>query len=135
MNNSTKFLVNQGSQGVRLDIFLSNKIKNLSRSFIKSLIENNNVKINHCLIKSPATKVKLNDEVLINLINKSTKKLVPKKIDINIIFEDKDILIVDKPKGMIVHPGAGNYDNTLANALAYKYKKNYLILMENLDLA
>ena len=49
---------------------------------------------------------------------------MPKKISLNIVYEDNDILIINKPKGMVVHPGAGNYESTLANALAFKYKNN-----------
>ena len=53
------------------------------------------------------------------------KKIIPKKkMDLNIIYEDKDIVVLNKPKGMVVHPGAGNYENTLVNALAYMYKNN-----------
>ena len=55
-------------------------------------------------------------------MKKKSNKLIPNKIELDIIYEDKDILIINKPKGMVVHPGAGNYKNTLANALAYKYK-------------
>ena len=51
-------------------------------------------------------------------------KLKPKKIKFEIVFEDKDILVINKQKGLVVHPGAGNYKNTLANALTYKYKNN-----------
>ena len=58
--------------------------------------------------------------------------MIPKKINLNIIFEDKDILLINKPKGMVVHPGVGNYENTLANALAYKYKKNLSDINGNL---
>ena len=50
--------------------------------------------------------------------------IIPKKIKLDIIYEDKDILVINKPKGMVVHPGAGNYENTLVNALLFKYKKN-----------
>ena len=50
--------------------------------------------------------------------------MIPKKIELDIIYEDKDILVINKPRGMVVHPGAGNYENTLVNALLYKYKKN-----------
>ena len=56
---------------------------------------------------------------------------MPNKIKLDIRFEDKDILIINKPKGMVVHPGAGNYKNTLANALFINIKINYLILMVN----
>ena len=55
---------------------------------------------------------------------KNVSKLTPKNIKIDVIFEDEDILIVDKPKGMVVHPGAGNFENTLANALVHKYRNN-----------
>ena len=53
-----------------------------------------------------------------------TNKILPTKIHLDIIYEDKDILVINKPKGMVVHPGAGNYKNTLVNALLFKYKKN-----------
>ena len=70
----------------------------------------------------PSTKTKENDKIIVNITTKQNKKIKPNKIKLNIIYEDKDILIVNKPKGMVVHPGAGNYENTLVNALMYKYK-------------
>jgi len=122
MNNSMKFLVKKRYESKRLDIFLSEKIKHLTRSNIKKIIESKNVKINKKITDSPSKKVKINDEVIIELLIKSSDKLLPNKIKLDIRFEDKDILIINKPKGMVVHPGAGNYENTLANALVYKYK-------------
>ena len=122
MNNSMKFLVKKRDDSKRLDVFLSEKIKHLTRSNIKKIIESKNVKINKKIADSPSKKVKINDEVIIELLIKSSDKLLPNKIKLDIRFEDKDILIVNKPKGMVVHPGAGNYENTLANALVYKYK-------------
>jgi len=117
-----KFLVKKRDDSKRLDVFLSEKIKHLTRSNIKKIIESKNVKINKKIADSPSKKVKINDEVIIELLIKSSDKLLPNKIKLDIRFEDKDILIVNKPKGMVVHPGAGNYENTLANALVYKYK-------------
>ena len=122
MNNSMKFLVKKRDDGKRLDIFLSEKIKHLTRSNIKKIIESKNVKINKKITDSPSKKIKINDEVVIELLIKNPNKLLPNKIKLDIRFEDKDVLIINKPKGMVVHPGAGNYENTLANALAYKYK-------------
>ena len=122
MNNSMKFLVKKRDDSKRLDVFLSEKIKHLTRSNIKKIIESKNVKINKKIADSPSKKVKINDEVIIELLIKSSDKLLPNKIKLDIRFEDKDILIINKPKGMVVHPGAGNYENTLANALVYKYK-------------
>ena len=117
-----KFLVKEKDDSKRIDIFLSEKIDHLTRSNIKKIIESNNVKINKKIADSSSKKVKVNDEVIIELLIKNSDKLLPNKIKLDIRFEDKDILIINKPKGMVVHPGAGNYKNTLANALIYKYK-------------
>ena len=122
MNNSIKFLVRKKDNGKRLDVFLSEQIDYLTRSNIKKTIESKNVKINKKITDSPSKKVKANDTVIFELIIKRSDKLLPNKIKLDIRFEDKDILIINKPKGMVVHPGAGNYKNTLANALVYKYK-------------
>ena len=122
MNNSMKFLVRKKDDGKRLDIFLSERIGHLTRSNIKKTIESNDVKINKKITDSPSKKVKTNDSIIVELVIKNSDKLLPSKIKLDIRFEDKDILIINKPKGMVVHPGAGNYENTLANALVYKYK-------------
>ena len=122
MNNSMKFLVKKKDNVKRLDIFLSEKIEYLTRSNIKKIIESGNVKINKKIANSSSKKVKASDEIIIELLIKNSDKLLPNKIKLDIRFEDKDILIINKPKGMVVHPGAGNYENTLANALVYKYK-------------
>ena len=122
MNNSMKFLVKKSDDSKRLDIFLSEKIKHLTRSNIKKIIESKNVKINKKIADSPSKKIKIDNEVVIKLLIKKSDKLLPNKIKLDIRFEDKDILIINKPKGMVVHPGAGNYEKTLANALVHKYK-------------
>jgi len=122
MNNSMKFLVKEKDSSKRLDIFLSEKIDHLTRSNIKKIIESDKVKINKKIVNSSSKKVSINDSVIIELLIKNSDKLLPSKIKLDIRFEDKDILIINKPKGMVVHPGASNYENTLANALIYKYK-------------
>ena len=122
MNNSMKFLVEDINSNERLDIFLSKKISYLTRSYIKKIIEMRRVKINNKIVILPSKKIKKNDSVSIILASEKSKKLLPSKIKLDICFEDKDILIINKPKGMVVHPGAGNYENTLANALVHKYK-------------
>ena len=109
-----KFLVKKRDGNKRLDIFLSEKIKHLTRSNIKKIIESKNVKINNKIADSPSKKIKIDNEVVIKLLIKKSDKLLPNKIKLDIRFEDKDILIINKPKGMVVHPGAGNYENTLA---------------------
>jgi 23S rRNA pseudouridine1911/1915/1917 synthase len=124
MNNTIKFSVNMKNSGKRLDVFLTENIDQFTRSFLKKLIENRQVKLNNEILLTPSTKVKYKDQILINLLENKTQDIVPKKIKLDIIYEDKDILVINKPKGMVVHPGAGNYKNTLVNALLYKYKKN-----------
>ena len=74
------------------------------------------------MVSSPSTKVKYEDEIIIKIINKSDQNIIQKKIKLNIIYEDKNILVINKPKGMVVHPGAGNYKNTLVNALFINIK-------------
>ena len=123
MNNTIKFFVFKNISGERLDIFLSKNIKDLTRSYIKKLIQQKEVRINDIVTNLPSKKLRYNDKISVNIINKIESKLKPKKISLDIIFEDKDLIVINKKKGMVVHPGAGNYENTLANALAFKYKK------------
>ena len=132
MNNSIKFSVSKSNDYERLDIFLSKKIENLTRSHIKKLIKKKLVKLNGDFITSQSTKLKTNDKVSINLILNSDEKIIPTKIDLDIVYEDKDIIVINKPKGMVVHPGAGNFDNTLANALKFRYKNNLSNINGNL---
>ena len=124
MNNTIKFLVDKNSSGKRLDVFLTENISHLTRSFLKKLIEQKQVKLNKKILTSPSTKVKVKDQISINIIIENDEQNIkPKKIKLDIVYEDNDILVINKPKGMVVHPGAGNYENTLVNALLFKYKK------------
>ena len=124
MNNTIKFSVDVKNNGKRLDIFLREKLKDFTRSYLKKIIENKHVKLNSSILTVPSTKIRIKDEIIINIVDDKIKSLKPKKIDLDIIYEDKDILIINKPKGMVVHPGAGNYENTLVNALIYKYEND-----------
>jgi len=122
-NNSTKFLITDRDIGERLDIVLVKLLPSLSRSNLKKIIEQKQVKVNNSIIESASKKLKENDNIEVCLIPKYEIKILPVKIKLNIVYEDEDILIVNKPAGMVVHPGAGNHSNTLVNALIYKYKK------------
>ena len=122
-NNTIKFLTNERDEGNRLDIILSNKIKNLTRSNLKKIIESNKVRVNDLIVSSPSKKVKNNQTILVNIGKSEENNIKPYNVKLDILYEDKDILVVNKPSGMVVHPGAGNFDKTLVNALIYKYKK------------
>tara|TARA_A100001015_G_C14844026_1_gene653682 strand:- start:4 stop:984 length:981 start_codon:yes stop_codon:yes gene_type:complete len=124
MNNTIKFSVGSKDNGKRLDVFLSENIEQFTRSFLKKLIKDQYVTVNDKVLSSPSSKIKNNDKVIVNIVQKNSKNILPKKIELDIIYEDKNILVINKPKGMVVHPGAGNYENTLVNALLFKYKKN-----------
>ena len=124
MDNTIKFSVDTKNSEKRLDVFLAENINHLTRSFLKKLIENKQVKLNNFVQTSPSTKIKFKDLIYVNVAQNHEQDVIPKKIKLDIIHEDKSILIINKPKGMVVHPGAGNYDNTLVNALLHKYKKN-----------
>ena len=124
MKNTIKFSVDEKDSGKRLDKYLAENINEFTRSFLKKSIKEKQVKLNNTILFNPSTKVKYKDQIIINIIDKNSQYVIPKKIKLDIIHEDKDILIVNKPKGMVVHPGANNYENTLVNALLYKYKTN-----------
>ena len=123
-NKTIKFLANQKDINSRLDLFLAKNLPNLTRSNLKKLIKANQVKLNNLIISSASKKIKLKDLVEINIKTQPHLDILPARIDLEIIYEDKDLLVVNKPAGMVVHPGAGNWDNTLVNALIYKYKNN-----------
>ena len=123
MNNKTiKFSITKKFSGMRLDIMLSEKILDFTRSNLKKIIELGKVKINDKLTRLPSKKVKFGDFIVADLETNGEIDIKPSKISLDIIFEDPDILIVNKPVGMVVHPGAGNHEKTLVNALIYKYK-------------
>ena len=126
MNKTIKLSVDKKNIGKRLDIFLSQNINDFTRSYIKKLIEDKQVTLNNVIKSSPSIKIKFKDTILVNIIENKTFSLKPKYIKLNIIFEDRDIIVLNKPKGMVVHPGAGNYENTLVNALLFKYKKKII---------
>lgn len=102
--------------GIRLDAWVSKKLTNFSRSYIQKLIEDGLVKVNASPAKSNY-KVREGDEIHVIIPKPQPLDVVPEKIDISILYEDDDIIVVDKPKGMVVHPACGNYSGTLVNAL------------------
>ena len=124
MNKTIEFSINKKNSGIRLDVFLSKEIEYLTRSYIKKLIGKKNVKLNKIINTSPSTTLKINDKIALSIIEEQNFKIIPKKIKLDIVHEDKDLLIINKPKGMVVHPGAGNHKNTLVNALIYKFKNS-----------
>ena len=104
--------------GYRLDKFVAENLTNISRSKIKSLIEKGLITVNK-FKKDPDYKLELNDKISINQKSEGSSKLLGEDIKLNIVYEDEDILIINKPAGLVVHPGAGNKSGTLVNALIH----------------
>ena len=124
MNKTITFLAKDLEKKIRLDKFLTENLKNLSRSQIKKIIVSKNIKINKKQIIASSEKIKENDLIEVNMPEIRTNYIKPKKINLDIIYEDEDIIVINKNSGLIVHPGAGNKDETLVNGLLYLYKNN-----------
>lgn len=110
------FIVEPGQEGIRIDQFLAQKIADISRSRMQKLIEQGNITANDKQIK-PNYRVRQGDNVRLEIPEPVVLDVKPEDIDIEILYEDEDIAVVNKPQGMVVHPAAGNYSGTLVNAL------------------
>lgn len=109
------------ADGMRIDKFLADSLPDLSRSHIQKLIKDGFVKVNANAVK-PNYKLSPNDQIKVTIPALTQPDIVPEDIPLDILYEDKDILIVNKPKGMVVHPSAGHYSGTLVNALMFHCK-------------
>ena len=108
----------------RIDKFLQSKIIKLSRTRLQTLIREGKVKLNNVIINNPSKKIKKNDEIKINFPEPKTTHIKPNEIPLDILYDDNDIIVINKYPGVVVHPGAGNYENTIVNGLLFKYKNN-----------
>ena len=109
--------VSKSDQNMRLDQFLSKSLVKLTRSRLKSLIEESQVIVNERNLTEPSYRVKWGDKIIVNIPNLIPPPLLGQELPIDIVYEDDDLLVVDKPAGLVVHPAPGNYDKTLVNAL------------------
>ena len=112
------------SHGYRIDKFLQSQINELSRTRLQALIRDGQVKINNIIINSTSKKIKEEDQIKVNFPPSKETLIKPNKIPLDILYDDSDIIVVNKAPGVVVHPGAGNYNNTIVNGLLYKYKNN-----------
>lgn len=119
--NELKFTVDNENEGTRLDVFLSKMYDGLTRSGLTKSIENGLVTVNGEIMQK-SYKVNENDEVIIILEEPKILDVKEQNIPLDIVYEDDDLLVVNKEKGMVVHPAAGNFSDTLVNALMYHCK-------------
>jgi len=111
-----KYTIDNETKGMRLDVYLSNALQDKSRSYIQGLIEKENVKVNNAVKKSNY-KLRENDEVTFIVPDPVELNVAAEDIPLDILYEDSDVIIINKPQGMVVHPASGVHSGTLVNAL------------------
>lgn len=117
-----KFIAGSGQSPLRVDKFLMNLVENATRNKIQKAAENGNIFVNDVPVKSNY-KVKANDVVRVLMEQPPFENIIiPEDIPLDIVYEDEDLLVVNKPAGLVVHPGHGNYTGTLVNALAFHFE-------------
>jgi len=125
MEKNINLIVETDENNLRVDVFINKKEKLISRTRIKNLILKEKLKLNNEIIKSPSKKVSEGDRVSLQIPKPAQASLKPYNFKLEIVHEDEDLLIINKPAGIIMHPGAGNYDQTIVNALM-NYNKDAL---------
>ena len=105
------------NDGIRIDKYLSEEI-DYSRELITKMLKDGYILVNGSVVK-PSYKTKINDKVFIDEEHTYEQDINPVEMPLNIVYEDNDIMVIDKPSGLVVHPGAGNFNNTLVNGLKY----------------
>ena len=125
MKKKINLIVEEYDKNLRVDVFINKKENDISRTRIKNLILDKKLKLNNKLLTDPSKKISTND--ILELIIPEPKKtsLKPYEYKLDITYEDEDLIIINKPAGIVMHPGAGNFDNTIVNALM-SYDKNSL---------
>lgn len=122
--NLNTFTVEPDFEGMRLDAFLAEQIDGWSRSRLQKLIENEDVLVNEKAVK-PSYKVRGGDEVEVELVEIRESTFEPENIPLDIVYEDEYLAVINKPAGMVVHPGAGVQSGTLANAIAFHFAESF----------
>ena len=126
MEKNINLIVGDDENNLRLDVFINKRESLISRTRIKNLILKEKLKINNQIVNSPSKKVLVGDKIDLQIPEPKEASLKPYDFKLQIVYEDDDLLIINKPAGIIMHPGAGNYDETIVNALMH-YNKDSLI--------
>ena len=125
MEKKINLIVKENDKNLRVDVFVNKKANDLSRTRVKNLILDKRLKLNNKITIDPSKKISNGDIINLTIPEPKKTSLKPYKYKLDIIYEDNDFIILNKPAGIVMHPGAGNYDNTIVNALI-NYKKNSL---------
>ena len=122
MEKNINLIVGKEENNLRVDVFINKKEELISRTRIKNLILKQKLKLNNQIINNPSKKVLTGDKINLKIPEPKKTSLKPFNFKLDIVYEDKDLLVLNKPAGIIMHPGAGNYDETIVNALIYNKK-------------
>ncbi len=125
MEKNINFIVQKKENNSRVDILINQRDKLISRTRVKNLILKDKLTLNNIIINNPSKKVNTGDKVVLEISKPEAASLKPYKYKLEIEYEDEDLLVINKPAGIIMHPGAGNYDKTIVNALIH-YDKSSL---------
>ena len=125
MGKKINLIVKDDDKNLRVDVFINKKENDISRTRVKNLILNENLKLNNEIIKDPSKKIIAGDILELTIPEPKKASLKPYKYKLNIVYEDEDLVVLNKPAGIVMHPGAGNFDKTIVNALI-NYDKNSL---------
>ncbi len=125
MEKKINLIVKAIDKNLRVDVFINKKENEISRTRIKNLILNKKLKLNDKTLEDPSKKVSTDDVLELTIPEPKKASLKPYKFKLNICYEDEDLIVLNKPAGIVMHPGAGNFDNTIVNALI-DYNKSSL---------
>jgi len=124
MEKKINLIAKEADKNLRLDVFINKKENEISRTRIKNLILDNRLKLNNKIILNPSKKIQEGDVIILTIPEPKKASLKPYKMKLNIIYEDEDLIVLNKPAGVVMHPGAGNYDKTIVNALIHHDKNS-----------
>ena len=125
MEKKINLIVEDVDKNLRVDVFINKKENQISRTRIKNLILDKKLKLNQNTLRDPSKKVSIGDILELTIPEPKKASLKPFEYKLNIIYEDEDLIVLNKPAGIVMHPGAGNFDNTIVNALV-NYDKDSL---------
>ena len=125
MKKKINLIVGENDENLRVDVFINKKESALSRTRIKNLIIDKKLKLNNKVTVNPSKKIFRGDTIDLTIPEPKIASLKPYKYKLDIIYEDNDLIVLNKPAGIVIHPGAGNFDNTIVNALI-NYDKDFL---------
>ena len=125
MKKKINLIAKDNDKNLRVDVFITKKENDISRTRIKNLILDKKLKLNNKTLQDPSKKISVGDILELEIPDPKNASLKPYKYKLDISYEDEDLIVLNKPAGIVMHPGAGNFDNTIVNALI-NYDKDSL---------